>query len=420
MDITAIIPRKRRMSTAFGSGDADNNATISAYDVETEAPPPERFYSLNFQNTIQSGTNISNQLAEALEKAQLSPVDGDNLPRLISDAKTLRKFEASDTRTIAILGDSGEGKSSLINSLLNISDIARTGDMGAACTSVVTKYRLRKSNHKAPITIEAEYLSMSEIEDLIKEVLWSCRRIHLLDAQDDDISENERANLKRESNQAWSSLEAAFGHHEGFSKGWLTKDMTEEGLAIVTDQITQWAQEIDWPAGANSGKWTSAADTADECCEKISVSMQDQFWPFTKIIRVYVEAKILEAGIILAGLPGLRDTNLARVKATQDYLLRCDHIFIVTKISRAITHESVKSSLISIVSNHAGLEWDKTGGKGIKIAIVCTYSEDINEKTARRDSCGPNKRIPKEVMAELDRDIERAKKANRSQSLTKK
>lgn len=65
----------------------------------------------------------------------------------------------------------------------------------------------------------------------------------------------------------------------------------------------------------------------------------------------------------------------SRVKATQDYLLRCDHIFVVTKISQAITNQSVKSSLMSVVSEHAELEWDETGGKGMKIAVVCTNSE---------------------------------------------
>lgn len=157
--------------------------------------------------------------------------------------------------------------------------------MGAACTSVVTEYRPKKSEHKARITIEVEYLAMSEIEDLLKEVLWSCRRKHLLAAQDDEISDGEQAKLERESDLAWSSLEAAFSHHKGFSKEWLTHDMSEEGLAMVTDQIIKWTQEIDWPAGADSGVWASTADTADECCEKTSVFMQDQLWPFTKIIR---------------------------------------------------------------------------------------------------------------------------------------
>ena len=108
--------------------------------------------------------------------------------------------------------------------------------------------------------MEAEYLSIGEIEDLIKEVLWSYRRMYLPDAEDGDISESDHARMERESEEAWSSLEAAFGHHKGFSKDWLTKDMSEEGLAMVTGQIIQWAHEIDWPAGANSGKWTSTAD----------------------------------------------------------------------------------------------------------------------------------------------------------------
>lgn len=139
--------------------------------------------------------------------------------------------------------------------------------MGAACTSVVTEYRLKKSEHKARIIIEVEYLSMGEIEDLVKEVLWSYRRKHLLAAQDDDISDGEQAKLERESDEAWSSLEAAFSHHKGFSKEWLTNDMSEEGLAMVTEQILQWAQEINWPAGADSGVWASTADTADELRE---------------------------------------------------------------------------------------------------------------------------------------------------------
>jgi hypothetical protein len=36
-------------------------------------------------------------------------------------------------------------------------------------------------------------------------------------------------------------------------------------------------------------------------------------------------------------------------------------------------------------------------------------------KTARREFCGPNKRIPQEVMTKLDKDIEEAKaRGNRS------
>lgn len=113
------------------------------------------------------------------------------------------------------------------------------------------------------------------------------------------------------------------------------------------------------------------------------------------IDSVYLQADVLKTGIILADLPGLwlrfsnaltnqltkyiglHDTNLARVKATQDYLLRCDHIFIVAKISRAITDQSLKSSLYSILSRHAELEWEESAGKSMKVAVVCTKSEVV-------------------------------------------
>lgn len=41
--------------------------------------------------------------------------------------------------------------------------------------------------------------------------------------------------------------------------------------------------------------------------------------------------------------------------------------------------------------------------------MAYTYQE-INEKALRREFCGPNKRIPQELMAKLDRDIENAKR----------
>lgn len=74
---------------------------------------------------------------------------------------------------------------------------------------------------------------------------------------------------------------------------------------------------------------------------------------------------------------GLHDTNLARVKATRDYLLRCNLVFVVAKISRAITDQSLKSSLFSVMSKNADLEWEGSEGRGMKIAVVCTNSEVV-------------------------------------------
>jgi hypothetical protein len=116
---------------------------------------------------------------------------------------------------------------------------------------------------------------------------------------------------------------------------------------------------------------------------------------------------------------------LARVRATQEYLLKCNNILLVTNISRAITDQSLKSSLYKVLSRHVPVAWENNGGKGMNIAVVCTRSEvrgqtcednkrqtnheqDINLKAARTEFCGPSKRITQQQMDELDQALENA------------
>lgn len=55
--------------------------------------------------------------------------------------------------------------------------------------------------------------------------------------------------------------------------------------------------------------------------------------------------------------------------------MKCDNVFIVAKISRAITDQSLKSSLYSILARHAPVEWEESGVKSLNLAVVCTKSE---------------------------------------------
>jgi hypothetical protein len=158
------------------------------------------------------------------------------------------------------------------------------GDIGAACTSVVTEYRHKTKDHTAPITIEVEYLTNAEIEEQIKELLWKYRQIFLPGVREDEVNARDYVRYERESEQAWSALEAAFDHRSEFSAQNL-QDMTEGALESMTQKLIDWSKELQWPDGGENGRWVSTASNAEECCEKTNMFMQDQFWPFTKIIR---------------------------------------------------------------------------------------------------------------------------------------
>jgi len=97
-------------------------------------------------------------------------------------------------------------------------------------------------------------------------------------------------------------------------------------------------------------------------------------WPFIQKLRVYLKAYILSKGLIIADLPGLRDLNSSRKAITERYVRQCHQIFVVAKIDRAITDESIKE--IFELASRANLS---------KIDVVCTRSEDIQTREARHD-----------------------------------
>ena len=174
-----------------------------------------------------------------------------------------------------------------------------------------------------------EYLYKVEIEDMIKELVWNYRQLLLPDITSDGANAAGNARFVRESEQAWSVLEAAFKHEGQFSKE-LLEDMSDGALERIQNRIVSWTTDMTWPDGGSSGFWKSTATTAEECSEKTSVFMQDRYWPFTKIIRcvvmaavstgraclltrntsIYLDAQVLKTGLILADLPGRRSRPL--------------------------------------------------------------------------------------------------------------
>lgn len=133
----------RPRSVSDVSDVSDNNDNISPYDVRDEEAPLETFFTPVFQTALQNGLSIANKVDTAIETLFGSSQASSDLERLLKDARRLGIFQSSDTRTIAVLGDSGEGncgglrritaiayvligKSSLINALLHFPEIAKT------------------------------------------------------------------------------------------------------------------------------------------------------------------------------------------------------------------------------------------------------------------------------------------------------
>jgi len=88
---------------------SEKNDTTVPYDVGDEKAPLEPFFALGFQAALQKGLGIAKSTVAAIERLGGSSKPRSDLNRLLKVANDLSTFQSSDTRTIALLGDSGEG-----------------------------------------------------------------------------------------------------------------------------------------------------------------------------------------------------------------------------------------------------------------------------------------------------------------------
>ncbi|CAK7218513.1 hypothetical protein SEUCBS140593_003572 [Sporothrix eucalyptigena] len=289
----------------------------------------------------------------------------------------------TNTRTIAVLGNTGEGKSSLINSLLHVQGLAPESS-SRACTSIVTEYHQRLPGQTDPFVIEVEYMNDAKRKEHIRELLWSYRRVYLPDIDENEIGAEELRKLENESEVAWSTLRTAFRHEHGFNKAFL-EDLSDGAWDRILAKLVEWSDNIQWPHGDTPGHWKTTAQTVDECRDETWRFTEDRYWPFTEIIRIYLNSSILDSGIVLADLPGLKDVNLARFRATQNYLIRCDSILIVGRITRAVSDASMQSALYLSLKKHAPSSLRQGNAPDFKVAFVCTHSEEFNIRSAIRE-----------------------------------
>ncbi len=87
----------------------DSKPKIVPYNVRDEQPPPHPFFTNEFQTALENGLEIAKGIADMIQSMPDSIVQGREIRILLKDAQNMGKFIGSDTRTIAVLGNSGEG-----------------------------------------------------------------------------------------------------------------------------------------------------------------------------------------------------------------------------------------------------------------------------------------------------------------------
>lgn len=99
---------------------SDCGPTYPFYGIPPEEIPESPFFSLIFQNALHSGIQLARNSAAILKQLLTRTSHHENAGSSVKQSGELN----FGTKTIAFLGNSGVGKSSVINSLLDFPDIA--------------------------------------------------------------------------------------------------------------------------------------------------------------------------------------------------------------------------------------------------------------------------------------------------------
>ncbi|EWG45996.1 hypothetical protein FVEG_15903 [Fusarium verticillioides 7600] len=367
-------PRRRRSSTG----------AVQQHDVADEELPDDAFHSPEFQGAFRDAKQLMSNIQSVLGSSNVHEGSESTMRKLHEEAGKLAAFEYPATRTVGFVGDSGVGKSSLLNSLLDTKGLARTSNNGEACTCVVTEYHY---HNRDTLDIRVNLFSMEELQDQLGRLLQVYRTFEL--HQDEITDAAERQDMEANAKVAKDTFQAMF-------RGRLVDEafLIRENYEDVLNRLTSWAADA-----RPSPLMTLHTGLSTQACSNTLMELSSEpasrdspaTWPYIRSIKVFLNAHILSRGLILVDLPGLRDLNSARRIITERYLLECNEIFAICNIGRAATDEGVHQ--VFDLADRARLS---------NVGIVCTRSDDIDPEESIRDWPGRRARRIEQLLEHIE------------------
>ncbi|KAI1261517.1 hypothetical protein F5Y18DRAFT_440419 [Xylariaceae sp. FL1019] len=361
------------------------------HKVEDEVPPRDRFNDPRFQRALDNTRQMMTGLLSVMRSSDVHNEPDSQMKRLCGEAARLSQFQRPSTRTVALIGESGVGKSSLLNSILDCDGLARTSNSGAACTCVVTEYHYHQDTNFA---IDVDRFSMEEMKTQLQSLLRDYRHFH---CNQDDLDSDDYKYFEKRAVLARDTFRVMFRtslQNEAI--------LTSGPEAEVLETFDTWLRK----SSPNIVQGKQSMSNVNDCSELLmrltsedASAESSAVWPWIKKIKVYLNAHILRKGLIIVDLPGLRDLNSARRHITERYLIDCNEIFVICNEGRATTDEGVQD--VVDLANKAKLS---------NVGIICTKSDDIKASEAKRDWKGDKAKEVQRKIDVLKQDEEEIKK----------
>ncbi|RAH83494.1 hypothetical protein BO86DRAFT_408456 [Aspergillus japonicus CBS 114.51] len=294
--------------------------------------------------------------------------------------RTLDKAR-KETVVIGVAGSTGAGKSSLVNALIDEKDILTTDCMRAStAVPVEVHYNKGESRYRA----EVEFIQREGWEREL-DILFAELRVHSEElARGEEPKDAEATVALQKIMAVYPALERQALLETSpceLLKDERVSDLLGQTVTIKDNNSKSFADElksyIDSKGKKKSRPKSSAKKAALGHPKDLSEGSDsaDQgigLWPLVHVVRIYVKAKALSAEAVLVDLPGVSDSNAARVAVADEYMKRCSAHWIVAPINRAV-NDKVAHDLLG-KNFKIQMHMDNAFND---ITFVCTKTDDL-------------------------------------------
>ncbi|KAI1134964.1 hypothetical protein F5Y05DRAFT_421688 [Hypoxylon sp. FL0543] len=314
------------------------------------------------ESAVKIGVDLLNQLNATLVAYNVLDVEA------FCKSIDQLKLQAKPFRTVVgVVGNTGAGKSSVINALLDEERLLPTNCL-RACTASPTEVSYNDSDDPTELyRAEVEFITADEwLKEL--EVLFS----DLLDGSG-KVS-RDCANADSEAGIAYAKLKAVYPlkTREMIAQGTPEKFAAESSVKEVLGTVKT------LKAVSAKRLYTELQHYVDSK-EKITghdhrkrkTSME--YWPLIKVVRIYTKADALSTGAVIVDLPGVQDSNAARAAVAENYMKSCTGLWIMAPITRAVNDKTAKSLLGDSFKRQ--LKYDGTYSA---VSFICSKTDDIS------------------------------------------
>ncbi|KAI5795262.1 hypothetical protein EDC01DRAFT_654675 [Geopyxis carbonaria] len=316
------------------------------------------------EDCIQKGLVLLDKLKQCL--SNVSPAQAERVKAWVKQIDLVKNQAEIQPTIVGVVGNTGSGKSSLINALLDEERLVPTNCM-RACTAVVTEISYNNET-------EARYRAKIEF---ITPADWQKELAVLFQDLLDESGKVKRTTTESDAGIAWAKIKAVYPRKtkDQISDSSIAELLNDRSVSTVLGTTKVIEQENSMRFYKQLQRYVDSQEKPSLDGEKKPKEME--FWPLVKVVKIYIRSPVLKTGAVVVDLPGVQDANAARAAVAEGYMKKCTGLWIVAPITRAVDDKTAHK----LMGDGFRRQLLMDGGFS-SLSFICSKSDDISVSEA--------------------------------------